>query len=1099
MKGPSYVDKKQTFPELYIKNIASDDRVYQQGKAIAKQDGSVSVPYVDENNTVHFTIKGDTSKGYHPSISFYQNGVAKGYHCDCGVFEKSSGACKHVVSAMISLNKYEASDIPNDKKVAKAQPKQSFNHHFNNVKAVDEIIANYRKKHQFKMSAVTKETVTMSFDLAIKGPERVTTYVMTMNVGIDHLYVVKDIEAVIEDLLEGNTIEFGKRFTYDPENYRVELQDRKMLQLLNEISQVVQSASFSNSYGDKKELLIPPQFAKDVIRQLMQVDNGFLNYESPNSSRGENPTNTTIEEETTHLPLQFYIEETENSEINFRPAKSTINALRMFPNANMVLIDDTFYFLTNDQYQSIYYLKEAFELVQKGPIIFSQNEFTDFASEVLPQLRGFVDITMDDEVESMLIAPEVSETLYIDWQQDTLYVRPIFRYQNATFSPFVELEDAEETSSDQLIVRDLNKESTALETLADASNGFKQEEDMLVTDNLNNITHFLYERLGDLANVFEIYLTNSAQNILYQPERAPRINIDYNESSNLLDVDFDMEDISPDDISNLVKILRTNESNYYRLTNGKIVDLKNRAFQEMQTSINKLAIDEDDINDDSRTSIPLYQGLSVIDDESINKGKDFEELIKDLKEPSELEFSVPESLEADLRSYQVEGYSWLRALDYYGLGGVLADDMGLGKTIQAITYIASAVEDDQAPFLIICPSSVMFNWKKEFEKFAPSIPTTVIQGSQEDRRIKIAEARENNVPVLITSYPLIQRDKELYDDITFKSLILDEAQNVKNASAKTTQKVRALNREKVFALSGTPIENNLSELYSLFSIVLPGLFGSAKEFKNMSTSFIADKIRPFILRRLKSEVLHDLPEKTETTEYIDLSDDQKRLYQAQISMLRDNVQEFIENDTLGKNQMNILSGMMRLRQICNDPRLINEEYNGESSKLERLMEVLDEAHENGRRIVLFSQFTKMLDIIKKEVNKRGYSYHYLSGSTPNEERLELTTRFNMGEKHLFLISLKAGGTGLNLTGGDTVILYDSWWNPAVEDQAADRVYRLGQKKAVQVIRLISQGTIEERISELQDKKRELVDSVIESDNKEASSLTKNDILNILEM
>lgn len=1079
--------------------MASNDHVYQQGKALAKQDGSLSVPYVDKENTVHTVVQGENNQVNKPSISFYKNGVAKGYHCDCDVFAKSTGACKHVVAAMISLNRYEAEEILAAKKTNKRANKLHVSHHFNNVKAIEEIVTNFRKERQFKMNAMTKETVTISFNLDIKGPERVTTYNMTMNVGIDHLYVVKDIETVIDDLLNGNNIEFGKRFKYNSEHYRIDREDYKMLQLLHEISEVIQATSLSSaSYGEKKELFIPPQYIKRVIRQLMKVDNGYLTYEKANGNKDESFSTTKIVEDTNSLPLQFYIEQTDNHEINFRPSKGTVNSLRMYPNADMVLIEDTFYFLNSSQYQTLSYLKEAFDMVQQGSLFFSQSEFSDFASEVLPQLRGLVEVSFDDTVESLLVAPELSETLYIDWQKSTLYVRPIFRYLNHSFSPFIE-NDEEEEESNQLIIRDLNRENEAMETLMDATNSFKQEENLLVSNSLNQITHFLYERLGDLAEIFEIYMTNSAQNILYQPNRIPRVKMEYNGSSNLLDVTFDMEDIPEEDVAGLVRMLGSNNANYYRLSNGKIVDLKNRAFQEMQTAIHKLEIDSDDVSESNETSIPLYQGLSAVDSDYIKKGKQFEQLIKELKEPSELEFSVPQILTAELRSYQEEGFKWLKALDYYGLGGVLADDMGLGKTVQAIAYIASSIEEGKVPFLIICPSSVMFNWQKEFEKFAPSIETTVINGSQDERSEEITRAVEEQVPVIITSYPLIQRDKALYDDIVFSALILDEAQYVKNASAKTTQKVRNLKRKKVFALSGTPIENNLSELYSLFSIVLPGLFKDAKSFKEMSIPFISDKIRPFILRRLKTDVLQDLPEKTETTEYIELSSEQKRLYQTQFSMLRKNVKAFIDSDTLGKNQMNILSGMMRLRQICNDPRLINNDYTGESSKLDRLMEILDEAYENGKRVVLFSQFTNMLDIIKEEVNKRGYSYHYLSGSTPNKVRLELTTQFNMGEKDLFLISLKAGGTGLNLTGGDTVILYDSWWNPAVEDQAADRVYRLGQKKAVQVIRLVSQGTIEERISELQDKKRELVDSVIESDNKEAHNLTKDDILSILEM
>ncbi|MDN6296230.1 MAG: DEAD/DEAH box helicase, partial [Alkalibacterium sp.] len=455
-------------------------------------------------------------------------------------------------------------------------------------------------------------------------------------------------------------------------------------------------------------------------------------------------------------------------------------------------------------------------------------------------------------------------------------------------------------------------------------------------------------------------------------------------------------------------------------------------------------------------------------------------------------------LEADMRPYQVTGFKWLKSLDHYGFGGVLADDMGLGKTIQTIAFLQSKIESEKGKYLIICPSSVLFNWRHEWDKFVPDTDTIIISGSKEEREQKRQEAIDKDIPIWITSYPLIQRDFDLYKEDTFKTIILDESQNVKNSAAKTTKAVKRLTSETKIALSGTPIENHLGELWSLFSIIQPGLFRNKKAFQSMEQERIAAKIKPFILRRLKRDVLDDLPEKTETTEYIELSEGQKRLYQTQRAAIKQELKELVDSDTLKTNRIKVLAGMTRLRQICCDPKLIMPDYEGESSKLERLMEYLKEARANGKRVVLFSQFTSMLKIIRERLDDIDVDYHYLDGQTKNEERLNLTTRFNTGEKDLFLISLKAGGTGLNLTGGDTVILFDSWWNPAIEDQAADRVHRFGQKKSVQIIRFITTGTIEERINDLQDKKRELVDSVITKGNKESvTSLSTEEILELL--
>ena len=389
--------------------------------------------------------------------------------------------------------------------------------------------------------------------------------------------------------------------------------------------------------------------------------------------------------------------------------------------------------------------------------------------------------------------------------------------------------------------------------------------------------------------------------------------------------------------------------------------------------------------------------------------------------------------------------------------------------------------------------------KKEFEQFAPAVNTLVISGTVDEREKQLKSAlNSDEIDVLITSYPLIQRDITYYEKHKFETIFLDESQNVKNDTTKTTRAVRRLVANNIFALSGTPIENNLNELWSLFSIILPGLFQSKTSFNNMAESQIARKIEMFVLRRMKEDVLEDLPPKTETIEYIELSEEQKQLYQTQLSLIRNDVESLIEQDTFEQNRMKVLAGMTRLRQICCDPRLIDSAYDGGSSKLDRLIEYLKEALENNKRVVLFSQFTSMLAIIRDILDDFDVSYHYLDGSTPKKDRLELTTRFNEGEKDLFLISLRAGGTGLNLTGGDTVILYDSWWNPAVEDQAADRVHRFGQKKSVQVIRMIMKGTIEEGINELQEQKRELIDTVIRTDDeKRVRSLTKEDILDLL--
>ena len=565
-----------------------------------------------------------------------------------------------------------------------------------------------------------------------------------------------------------------------------------------------------------------------------------------------------------------------------------------------------------------------------------------------------------------------------------------------------------------------------------------------------------------------------------------------------MDVTFRTDEINVEDLKQMVRQIASNKS-YTRLSNGKIVNLRQKEIKELTVAVVQLDVPLKDLK--KEMSLPLYKAFGVDTDAGVvHQDEDFMTLINRMEKPEKIDFDLPEDLNATLRPYQETGYKWLKGLDHYGFGGILADDMGLGKTLQVISFIAGSLgEGDGKPYLVVCPSSVLYNWQKEFKQFAPGIQTQLITGTKSERSDCVTTAITENIPVWITSYPLLQRDEDLYEGKAFRTVILDEAQSVKNATAKTTKAASALIANNKIALSGTPIENALSELYTIFSIAQPGLFGTRTDFKKMEPAQIAKKVKPFILRRLKADVLKDLPPKIESISYIEMTEKQKTAYLSQLQLMRQETKEMLDADTLNENRIKILAGLTRLRQICCDPALVMADYKGGSGKLDRLMEYLAEAKENGRRVVLFSQFTQMLAIIREKLDDAGEAYFYLDGQTPNQDRLTLTTCFNEGEKNLFLISLKAGGTGLNLTGGDTVILYDSWWNPAVESQATDRVHRFGQKKVVQVVRLIATGTIEERINELQEQKREMIDSVIQAGGQSVTSLTKEELMQLLEI
>ena len=516
-------------------------------------------------------------------------------------------------------------------------------------------------------------------------------------------------------------------------------------------------------------------------------------------------------------------------------------------------------------------------------------------------------------------------------------------------------------------------------------------------------------------------------------------------------------------------------------------------------------------NDENKFIVKTYRAGLLSELKNLNielvlsdRFKKFWEQISTFSPDEDLE--LPSGATAEFREYQLKGYGWLWFLYKYGLNGILADDMGLGKTLQALTVLQKAKEVDGAmPTLVICPTTVVFNWETEIQKFAPELSCLKLSGTE--RRSLFKEIP--NYDVIITSYALIRRDISELKDINFRYVILDESQNIKNAMSQTAQAVKSLTATHKLALSGTPIENKLEELWSVFDFLMPGFLLSAAEFNSRYVNPIMERqdktvekrlklqIYPFILRRMKRDVAKDLPDKVENIAYCELTDEQKDFYLQVLDSTKEELFKSIEQNGLEKSRLSIFSALLRLRQICCHPRLYDKEnvkHIMSSGKFEKLKVLLEEIISEGHRVLLFSQFVNMLDIIKGWLEREGIEYEYLTGKT--KDRQAAVERFNNSKIPIFLISLKAGGTGLNLTGADYVIHYDPWWNPAVEDQATDRAYRIGQTKKVFVYRLITKNTVEEKIQKLKTVKRNLVDSVISVDRNIVKSLTMDDIRDI---
>jgi non-specific serine/threonine protein kinase len=462
---------------------------------------------------------------------------------------------------------------------------------------------------------------------------------------------------------------------------------------------------------------------------------------------------------------------------------------------------------------------------------------------------------------------------------------------------------------------------------------------------------------------------------------------------------------------------------------------------------------------------------------------------------------LPSSLKAELRQYQHGGYDWLLFLKEFGFSGCLADDMGLGKTVQTLALLLHEYGNGATlPTLIVVPTSLIFNWINEARKFAPSLRFMSYTGTQRRQ----SKQHVDNIDVVLTTYGTLRRDIEIFANMEFHYAILDESQNIKNARSQTARAVRRLKSTYRLVLTGTPVENNLMELWSQFAFLQPGFLGTESEFREQfaipiekeQNSEAAQVLKamtfPFMLRRTKELVATELPPKVESITYCEMDKPQELLYHSVRDGYRSSIMQSIEKDGLNKSRLKVLEGLMKLREICCHPVLIEEQYNGSSGKFDVWKGMLEEILAEGHKVLVFSQFVKMLRVLSSHCDTIGIDYEYLDGQTRDRE--ERVRRFQEdGSVKLFLISLKAGGTGLNLTSADYVIHYDPWWNPAVEEQATDRTHRIGQMNNVFSYKLITRDSVEEKILQLQEKKRALVESVITSDTGFLKSLSKKDI------
>ncbi|MBU3180917.1 DEAD/DEAH box helicase [Clostridium psychrophilum] len=1010
------------------------------------------------------------------------------YHCDCNAYYSYYGQtnmCEHVVATLLKYV-HEKEQILKTKKMDKTN---------NLIKQISKNISDEPRTKLYLNIEIKYECESNVYN---------SKPFVGLKVGEDKLYVVKNIKEFFVCYNKSyQTMEFGKKFTYNPYLHCFQKEDLNIIELFNEVSELQAVASSVDKYrGNTIKFLSGKKafFTDSMIKRLFKC---LYTRDLTVVMDGETFNNVHILRES--IPLEFKIIR-ENDKFILKQNKLLPTALTS---------DGEFFFYEGKIYEPPIKQRDGylpfynrFKEENHNSIEFYEEEKNDVASFVIPTLNkisGKVDIDMSIEKEFYI--KELKALIYFEKKSKNVEVSITFKYGDIEINPFNVSENKIEEN--RTLIRDMEKEMSIINQFYDF--GFTRVGKKFEMKDEDKLLKFLVSGLVKLQNVAEVYYSEEFKKIKVHGNTGYKSNITLNKN-NFLEFSFSIDGVNNTELKDIFASLREKRK-YHRLKNGSFVLLDSDNILKVAQMIGYLNIKDSDI---SKNKILLSKYNAIYIEEKLKReqmdfvetNKKFNDLVNTVRNIKELKTIIPKTLDNIMRDYQKIGFKWLKTLASCGFGGILADEMGLGKTLQAIAFIQSEVEENEGkmPTLVVCPTSVVYNWKDEIEKFAPSLNCIVISGSKRQRN----EQKQNidDCDVVITTYALIRRDLEDYENIKFRYCFLDEAQFIKNFNSLSAHSVKKIHAQCKFALTGTPIENSLTELWSIFDFIMPGYMLNHSAFlkkyevpivKNKSKEALEElnnHVKPFILRRTKLQVAKDLPPKIEHRISVEMTEQQKKVYLAYLSDAKGELKDDIKEKGFNKSKFKVLSILTRLRQICCDPSTFIENYNGGSGKMDALDEILENSLEQGHRILIFSQFTRVLKNISVRLENKVIKYMYLDGSTKAEKRVEMVKTFNAGDSQVFLISLKAGGTGINLTGADMVIHFDPWWNPAVEDQATDRAHRIGQKKTVEVIKLIARGTIEEKIFKLQEKKKQISKSVI--NNKTGaelllSQMSQNDI------
>jgi len=1031
----------------------------------------------------------DGGDDYQITVIFDDNLNIKSYNCDCAAYTKYPGVCKHVVAVLKKIQ-----------------------HHWNDYfgannpvklpESVSRLMTYFAKQQAHEEDSTEPVAIQNVTIVPTLNSHHSRQVYLTFMIGAERLYVLRDTRRFIEAHIQGSELEYGKNFTYRPKHARFDSTSQALLDMM--VAQYYDERNGAVGYYETSAYFFDKRFRlnRTGLNKFLEImgDREF------NASLG--PVPEVVTRLVKHKPPVALKVEAYEHGLRASLVPRADSYYIVDPEATLVFHAGLMYRVDKRFSNYIVAIQQCFG--KNSEVIVPFAYAPQFINTVVAAVESIGTVSLDESMSTRFYREQLEAQVYLDRYKDGIAVTAKFKYGDHVFDPFDPRPQASPVIDDKVLLRSSSEEAKVLGILQRF--GFKRVRGATLLEDEDATFEFLHKGLPELAQVAEVFYYDGFKPVVKSPSRVST-GVKLNTGKGLLELSLEYGNMQPKEFVELLSAYKL-KRRYHRLKDGSFVSLESPEFVGAARLVDQLGITTADL-EKQRAELPKYRAMYIdslsrdLEGVRLERNSAFRKMVQEICEPQDMEFAVPESLSSILREYQVTGFRWLKTLASYGFGGILADDMGLGKTLQIISLVLADKAASNAPSLVVAPTSLVYNWEAEVRKFAPQLNVLVVAGMPGERQERLKEI--SSADLVVTSYGLIKRDIELYSATKFKYCFVDEAQNIKNPTTLNAKSVKQIRAYCYFALTGTPIENNLTELWSIFDFLMPGYLLSHSKFTSTyetpivkhgdmhALQELARHIRPFVLRRMKRDVLTELPPKVESKLVCEMNPEQTKLYQAYLLRAKREYEDEIAERGFENSRIKILALLTRLRQLCCHPGMFLEDYRGGSGKLEAMLELVRDAIAGGHRLLVFSQFTTMLNLVATELRAEGVEYHYLDGSTASEERMRLVNSFNSGEKPVFLLSLKAGGTGLNLTGADMIIHLDPWWNPAVEDQATDRAYRIGQGNSVQVYKLIARNTIEERIYELQQAKKELIDSVIKPGENFLTKMSEEEIRKLFDV